>query len=102
MQLSDKQVHDWAIETQGADPRWAFGISHFEGCDWLIGYRSEMSFPMFRLDGCKNLEREFQKFFKSDQWKMLVWLVGDHKERFEEAYLRLKRAGGDARDSDSG
>jgi hypothetical protein len=100
MKPTDLEVYNWAKDQRRGDPRWAFGIAEFNGEDWLIGWRSDMSFPMFKLEGCKNIEKAFGKFLQGEKWLMITWLAGDHQARFDESYRRLKLAGGEILDEE--
>ena len=101
MKPTDKEIYDWAVKQWRGDSRWGLGIANHEGEDWLIGFRAGFSFPMFKLEGCKNIEKDFGKFLKSEKWLMITWLAGNHQERFDEAYKRLMRAGGKPLDDES-
>lgn len=85
-----KEMSKWAGLMGYGDPRWRFGIAEIDGEDWLIGSRADISFPMFPVATCKNADKAFDQFFKSNSWRMVEWLAGNSEANFDEAHRRLK------------
>ncbi len=92
-QLTDRDVYIWMQKYVRCDTRWGFGIAEINREDWIIGYRAGFSFPMFKLEGVKDIEEAFYKFLDGNGWQIIEWLCGNPDEEFRKAADRLERGG---------